>query len=136
MVETFNILLSPKQRGFHLITGELMAQMPHLPKNGVLVLLIKHTSAGLSLGENADPYVREDLSSFFDNMVPDGTPYFTHEDEGEDDMPAHVKNVVVGANLTIPIRNGKLDLGIWQGIYLCEFRNDGGARSLSVAVIS
>ena len=123
-------------RGIHLVTSEVMRQLPPLPETGLLHLIIKHTSAALALNENADPDVREDLAGIFDRLVPENAPYYIHTDEGPDDMPAHAKSVIVGATLTLPITRGRLNLGTWQGIYLCEFRNYGGARKLVATIVS
>jgi len=98
--------------------------------------MIQHTSAGLTLNENADPSVREDMDSFLDQLVPENHPVYTHIFEGDDDMPAHLKSTIVGSSVTIPIANGRLSLGTWQGIYLCEFRNHGGGRRLLVTILS
>lgn len=135
MCTTFDIQLSAKKRGFHLVTGEIMSQLPELPRNGILVLFIKHTSAALTINENADPSVRADFTSFFERYVPDGAHYFVHNSEGDDDMSAHIKASVFGSSITIPIRNRELNWGMWQGIYLCEFRNESGSRSISVTLI-
>ena len=125
------IRLKPRARGFHLVTDEIVQQLPELStvKIGLLNILIKHTSAALTLNENADPTVRKDFESFFNRAVPEDGSYL-HDDEGSDDMPAHLKASLLGASLTIPITAGRLNLGTWQGIYLCEHRNHGGARSL------
>ena len=120
--------LSPKPRGCHLITREVVAQLPPLPRTGVLHLFIKHTSAALTLNENADPDVRHDLGEVLCHLVREKEPYYVHTLEGDDDMPAHAKSTLVGTSITIPITEGCLNLGTWQGIYLCEFRNRGGAR--------
>lgn len=116
MLEQIEIKLSPRKRGFHLITNELTSLLPKLPKKGLLNLFIKHTSCALSINENADPDVRLDLETVFNKMVPENAPYYMHTLEGSDDMPAHVKSVVVGTSLSIPITNGRLNLGTWQGI--------------------
>lgn len=124
--------LNPYPRGFHLITKDVIAELPEL-KNvsvGLLHLFIKHTSASLTLNENADPTVRKDFESYFTHLVPENQPYYQHNDEGPDDLPAHIKSSLLGASLTIPVSNGRLNLGAWQGIYLCEHRNHGGARTL------
>lgn len=118
-----------------MITQELLSRLPQLPENGLLNLFIKHTSAALTINENADPDVRLDFEAFFDRIVPDGAPYFKHIYEGDDDMSAHIKASLLGASLTIPIRGRALDLGTWQGIYLCEFRNGGGARRVTVTIV-
>ena len=127
--------LQSRRRGFHLITGEILRNLPPLPEVGLLHLFIKHTSAGLSINENADPDVRMDMESIFNHLVKEREPYYQHTLEGNDDMPAHAKNSIIGTSVTIPITNGKLNLGTWQGIYLCEFRNYGGNRRM-VATIS
>ncbi len=124
--------LKARARGFHLVTNEVEQQLPELKqcKIGLLNILIKHTSASLTINENADPTVRNDFESYFNRAVPENEPYYLHQDEGSDDMPAHLKASLLGANLTIPVTNGRLNLGIWQGIYLCEHRNYGGSRHL------
>ena len=127
--------LQSRRRGFHLITGEILRNLPPLPEVGLLHLFIKHTSAGLSINENADPDVRMDMESIFNHLVKEREPYYQHTLEGNDDMPAHAKSSIIGTSVTIPITNGKLNLGTWQGIYLCEFRNYGGNRRM-VANIS
>ena len=126
MVKIMEIRLPHYGRGYHLITQELLSRLPQLPENGLLNLFIKHTSAAVTINENADPDVRLDFAAFFDRIVPDGASYFKHIYEGDDDMSAHIKASLLGASLTIPIRGRALDLGTWQGIYLCEFRNGGG----------
>ena len=127
--------LQSRRRGFHLITGEILRNLPPLPEVGLLHLFIKHTSAGLSINENADPDVRMDMESIFNRLVKEREPYYQHTLEGNDNMPAHAKSSIIGTSVTIPITNGKLNLGTWQGIYLCEFRNYGGNRRM-VATIS
>lgn len=122
--------LRPRANGFHLITGEITANLPQLPQTGLLNLFIKHTSAALTINENADPDVRIDMKSIFDRMVREREPYYQHTMEGPDDMPAHAKASIIGQSLTIPISNGRLNLGTWQGIYLCEFRDCGGPRKI------
>ena len=112
-----------------------MRQLSKLPQKGLLNLLIKHTSAALALNENADPDVRHDLRTIFDRLVPESAPHYLHTDEGSDDMPSHAKSVIVGSSLTLPITNGHLNLGTWQGIYLCEFRNYGGPRKIIATVV-
>jgi len=128
--------LDPVPRGFHLITREVVAALPELAqvKVGLLHLHIQHTSASLALNENADPSVRRDFEAWFDQAVPERAPYWTHTQEGDDDMPAHVKASLLGPSLTLPIAAGRLALGTWQGIYLCEHRDHGGARSLVATV--
>ena len=130
------IRLAPKPRGFHLITQEVIHAVENLPTDGIMHLFIRHTSAGLCLNENADPTVRVDFESIFNMLVPENLPFIQHDYEGPDDMPAHVKAALVGSSISIPIRSGRLDLGTWQGIYLCEFRNHAGSRSLTATVLS
>jgi secondary thiamine-phosphate synthase enzyme len=126
------IRLKPRPRGFHLITSEIVTALPELArvKIGLAHFFIQHTSASLAVNENADPDVRGDLERWFDRAVPENAPYFEHTAEGADDMPAHVKSTLLGASVTIPIRDGRLALGTWQGIYLGEHRDQGGARTL------
>lgn len=131
------ISLTPQRRGFHLITSEILEQISTEIKNiniGQLQVFIKHTSASLTINENADPTVRVDFESYINRFVPENEPYYKHTYEGSDDMPAHIKASLFGASVTIPITNGKLNLGIWQGIYLCEHRNYGGSRTVVVTV--
>lgn len=135
MIQTVEIQLPRHGRGYHLVTAEIFNRLPQLPEDGLLNLFIKHTSAALTINENADPDVRRDFASFFDRIVPDGAPYFRHVYEGDDDMSAHIKASLLGASLTIPIKGGRPDLGTWQGIYLCEFRNDGGSRRITATII-
>ena len=125
--------LSPKLRGFHIITDEVLNQL-ELPKVGILHLFIKHTSAGLTINENADSTVRDDFESSFNHIVKERESFYTHTFEGDDDMPAHIKSSLVGCSISIPITNHKLNLGTWQGIYLCEFRNNGGARKIVATI--
>jgi secondary thiamine-phosphate synthase enzyme len=126
------IRFEPRPRGFHLVSGEVLAALPELGEIevGTLHLLIQHTSASLALNENASPEVARDLEAWFDRAVPEGAPYWSHTLEGDDDMPAHVKAVLLGPSLTLPITAGRLALGTWQGIYLCEHRDRGGSRTL------
>lgn len=128
------IRLDPHPRGFHLITREVVDAVPELRelRVGMAHVFIKHTSASLTLNENASPDVRRDFASWFDAAVPEGAPYWTHVLEGPDDMPAHVKSSVLGASVVVPVSDGRLALGTWQGIYLCEHRDGGGRRSLVV----
>ena len=126
--------LKPYSRGFHLITDTILNSIPKIKniKIGMLQVFIRHTSASLTINENADPTVRIDFESHFNKMIPEKMPYYKHNYEGDDDMPAHLKNAVLGSSVQIPITNGKLNMGIWQGIYLCEHRNYGGSRSLVI----
>ena len=130
------ITLSPFARGFHIITEEILKSIPSLPKAGILFIHIKHTSAGLTLNENADPSVLRDYERYFNRIVPENIPGMEHTIEGPDDMPAHIKASLVGNSVNVPITNGKLNLGIWQGIYLCEFRNSARARNLVITIIA
>lgn len=135
MVTQIEFTLRPRARGFHLITEEVVGNLPPLPKKGLLHLFIKHTSAALSINENADPDVRTDMESIFNHLVREREAYYEHTLEGADDMPAHAKTTIVGASLTIPITGGRLNMGIWQGIYLCEFRNNGGGRRIVATIL-
>jgi len=128
--------LSQRNRGFHLITNEIERNLPPLPEAGILHLFIKHTSAALTLNENADPDVQSDMGKIFDKLVKEREPYYDHTLEGSDDMPAHAKSTLAGVSLSVPITRGRLNLGIWQGIYLCEFRNRGGNRQIVATIIS
>ena len=130
MITQVTLELPPYQRGYHLITDKIVSQLPSLPENGLLNLFIQHTSAALTINENADPSVRSDLRTFMDDLIPDRYSKFTHTMEGPDDMSAHIKSSVFGPSLTIPIIQHKLALGTWQGIYLCEFRNGGHRRKI------
>lgn len=134
MIKQFEFTLPVFSRGFHLITGLVEAQLSGLPETGLLHLFIKHTSAGICINENADPTVLFDFETVFNRMVPENQPYYQHTLEGSDDMPAHIKTVLAGTSVTIPITNGRLNLGTWQGIYLCEFRNKGGNRKLVATI--
>ena len=136
MIQQTEFRLTARKRGFHLVTEEIKRALPSLPKVGVLHLFIKHTSAGLSINENAAPDVRSDLNAFFDHLAPERERYYTHNDEGDDDMPAHAKSSLTGVSLTIPITNGQLNLGIWQGIYLCEFRNHASSRAIVATIMT
>lgn len=136
MVHQVQIILPPFRRGFHLIDAYILKELPALPETGLLHVFIQHTSAGICINENADPTVLMDFETVFNKLVPEGMPYYKHDTEGDDDMPAHIKSVFCGASVSIPITNGKLNLGTWQGIYLCEFRNNGGKRKLVVSLMS
>jgi len=131
------ISLNPKPRGFHLVTDEIVQQLPELKNisTGLLHILLKHTSASITLNENYDPDVRTDLEKYFNRNVKENESYYEHNSEGADDMPAHIKSVLIGNSITIPVTNGNLNLGTWQGIYLCEHRNSAGSRRI-VATIS
>ena len=135
MITHSTFSLKPRTRGFHLITGEVVAQLPPLPRTGILNLFVQHTSCALSINENYDPSVRADMEQIYNRLVRENEPYYRHTDEGSDDMPSHAKSSLTGVSLTIPITNGRLNLGTWQGIYLCEFRDYGGARRLVATVI-
>lgn len=136
MIQQTETRLAPKKRGCHLITGEIMRSLPNLPETGLLNVFVKHTSCGLTINENADPDVRTDLDNILDHLVPECQPYYEHTMEGDDDMPAHAKSSLMGVSLTIPITNHSLNLGMWQGIYLCEFRDYGGERSIVLTIYS
>lgn len=126
--------LKPRRRGFHLITSEVLQAFPQLREIsvGMCQVFIQHTSASLTINENADPTVRQDFETFFNKAVPENDPDYRHDYEGSDDMPAHLKASMLGASVLIPVRNGRLALGTWQGIYLCEHRNEGGARTIMI----
>ena len=128
------IALPPKRRGFHLITAEITRALPQLSeiKAGLCQVFIQHTSASLTINENADPTVRVDFETWFNKAVPENDPDFLHNDEGPDDMPAHLKAALLGTQVLIPVRNGRLALGTWQGIYFCEHRDHGGSRNLLI----
>jgi len=130
------LILPHFPRGFHLITRNILEAAGELPGTGIMHVLIQHTSAGLTLNENADPSVRHDFESFMNHLVPENHSLYSHVFEGADDMPAHLKSSLFGAELTIPITNHRLNLGTWQGIYLCEFRNHGGSRKIIVTIVS
>ncbi|SDH54211.1 secondary thiamine-phosphate synthase enzyme YjbQ [Nitrosomonas sp. Nm132] len=128
--------LRPRTRGFHLATDEILQQLPELTSVsiGIMNIFMHHTSASLTLNENADPTVRQDFEDYFNHAVPEDAPYYRHMDEGSDDLPAHLKSSLLGSSLTIPITHGRLNLGTWQGIYLCEHRNYGGSRRLVITI--
>jgi len=130
------IYLSPKNRGFHLVTREILQQLPELAEFsvGIANIFICHTSVSLTLNENADPDVRVDFESYFNEHVPENAPYYVHTIEGPDDMPAHIKASLLGSSVTVPVTNGRLNVGTWQGVYLCEHRNRGGSRKLIVTI--
>ena len=130
------ITLRPRPRGFHLVTDEIVGEVPELREMrvGLAHLFIRHTSASLTLQENADPSVRRDFRAWFDRAVPDDAPYWTHTAEGPDDMPSHIKSALTGSDLLLPVSGGRLAVGTWQGVYLCEHRDHGGPRSLVVTL--
>lgn len=130
------IKLSGRKRGFHIITNEILEAIPELKefKSGILNVFIKHTSASLSINENADPTVRTDLETHYDKMVPEDGEHYLHTAEGPDDMTSHIKSSLLGCSLNIPVTKGELNLGIWQGIYLCEHRNHGGPRNIVISL--
>jgi len=136
MIVQKEIRLRPFARGFHIITENILREIGDLPEVGLFHLFIKHTSAGLTINENADPSVRVDFENIFNKIMPENEPYLTHTMEGSDDMPAHIKAALVGSSITIPISDGRLNFGTWQGIYLCEFRNHGGSRKLVATIYS
>ncbi len=136
MIFQTEITLQAYRKGCHLITREILQHLPVLPEKGLLHLFLKHTSAALTINENADPDVQTDLFEIFSRLVPENQSYYEHTLEGSDDMPAHAKSTLSGVSLLIPITNGHLNLGIWQGIYLCEFKNRGGNRTLVATIIS
>ena len=134
--EQYEITLKPRARGFHLITSEIERQLPALIqlRVGLAHIFIQHTSASLTINENADPTVRTDFEAVFNRLVPEDQSYYQHTLEGSDDLPAHIKSSLLGPSLTIPVTNGRFNLGTWQGIYLCEHRNQGGSRRLIVTL--
>ncbi|MCQ2206857.1 MAG: secondary thiamine-phosphate synthase enzyme YjbQ [Paludibacteraceae bacterium] len=136
MIDQKEIALKARNRGFWLITDEIVRQLPELPKQGLLNLFIKHTSCALCINENFDPAVRDDMTEIYDRLIKENESYYTHVDEGADDMPSHAKSTLTGVSLNIPITNGHLNMGTWQGIYLCEFRNYGGSRKVVMTIIS
>ncbi|WP_319481095.1 secondary thiamine-phosphate synthase enzyme YjbQ [uncultured Draconibacterium sp.] len=136
MIQQTEITLPAFRRGYHLITRLIEEQLPDLPEKGLLHILVKHTSAGITLNENADPTVRTDFENFINKMIPENDPVYVHTYEGADDMPAHLKSSVIGAEVTIPITRHRLNLGTWQGIYFGEFRDYGGVRRLVLTIYS
>ena len=136
MIEQQEISLPRFRRGYHLITSIIEDKLSSLPEKGLLHILVKHTSAGITINENADPTVRTDFEGFINKMIPENDPVYVHTYEGDDDMPAHLKASVIGAEITIPITNHQLNLGTWQGIYFCEFRNIGGVRKVVLTIYS
>jgi secondary thiamine-phosphate synthase enzyme len=136
MVSQFHITLNAKPKGFHLITNDVLRAINQFPQAGLLHLFIQHTSAGLAINENADATVRSDKNQAFDILAAANQPFYEHTVEGPDDMPSHIKSVLVGSSLSIPISNGKLNLGTWQGIYLCEFRENATPRKIVMTILS
>lgn len=135
MIQQVEITLRPHARGFHLVTEEIVRQLPPLPQTGLLNLFIQHTSAALSINENFDPDVRDDMEQIFNRLIRERESWYTHTLEGWDDMPAHAKSTMIGVSLSVPVTRGQLNLGTWQGIYLCEFRNHGGPRRIVATII-
>ncbi len=136
MIKHHQISLPAFPRGYHLITNHILNAVEALPEQGLLHVFIKHTSAALCINENADTSVRTDFEKIFNMLVPENLPFIDHDVEGPDDMPAHIKAAMIGTSVSIPVVDGRPDLGIWQGIYLCEFRNRGGSRKLTITVYS
>lgn len=136
--EQVQIRLKQRPRGFHIVTEEIVQALPALRsvRAGLCNLFLQHTSASLAINENADPTVRMDLESFIGRLIPDGAPWIRHNTEGDDDMPAHIKAVLIGPSISIPVTDGRLALGTWQGIYLCEHRDQGGARTILATILS
>lgn len=133
-MQQYTVTLPAFPRGFHIITKYILNAIPSMPSIGLVNIFIQHTSAGLSINESADPTVLTDFENSFNQFIPENQTFYTHLDEGSDDMPAHIKSSIVGSSISIPISNHKFNLGTWQGIYLCEFRNYGGPRSLVITV--
>ncbi len=136
MIVQKEIQLPSFKRGYHIITRHVTEAFDEFPDKGLFNVFLHHTSAGLMINENADPSVRTDLESIFNHIVPEDLPFLEHTLEGPDDMPSHIKSAITGVSLTIPISNGRLKLGTWQGIFLCEYRNQGGRRNLTVTIYS
>lgn len=136
MIYQDEISISVPGRGYHLITRKILQELPELPEKGLLHIFMKHTSAGITLNENADPSVRVDFEGFLNKLIPENDPVYTHTMEGPDDMPAHLKSSLLGNSVTVPISRGRLNLGTWQGIYLCEFRNFSSSRRIVLTVYS
>ena len=134
MVDHHHIQLPPFPYGVHLVTDHLIPQVKEWPDKGLMNLFIQHSSAALALNENADPDVRRDLEAYFERAVPWNEPYYTHVEEGPDDMPAHIRSILVGPSLTVPVEGGRLALGTWQGIYLCEFRKKATGRRIVLSI--
>ena len=135
MIQQTTFVLRARARGFHLVTDEIAGHLPQLPKVGLVNLFIQHTSAALSINENCDPDVRDDMEQIFNRLIRERESWYTHTLEGWDDMPAHAKSTMIGVSLSVPVTRGQLNLGTWQGIYLCEFRNHGGPRRIVATII-
>lgn len=135
MITQTEFSLSPKRRGYHLITAEIMKNLQQLPQTGLINIFVKHTSCALTINENADPDVRSDMEKIMNKLIKENEPFYDHTLEGSDDMPAHAKSSLFGVSLSIPITNGRLNLGTWQGIYLCEFRNHPSPRKIVATII-
>ena len=136
MVKQYYLTLNPLTRGYHIITNEIISAIDDFPESGIVNIFVQHTSAGISINENADISVRQDFEMSMNRIIVEGAKYYTHNFEGDDDMPAHLKSSIIGCSVSIPIKNGRLALGTWQGIYFCEFRNYGGKRNIVITVIS
>lgn len=136
MITQIEFQLSSKARGYHIVTEEIIDKLPQLPITGLIHIFIKHTSAAITINEAADPDVLADFESIFNHVVPEHLPFLKHTVEGPDDMPAHIKAAMIGSSITIPITGNTLNLGTWQGIYLCEFRNRGGSRRIVATIYS
>lgn len=134
MITHYKYTLKARARGYHIITNEVLAQVPKLPDNGIFSMYIHHTSAALTINEAADPDVLTDFESFINHIVPEHMPFLVHTIEGPDDMPAHIKAAMIGQSIQIPIMDGKIALGTWQGIYLCEFRNHANPRKITISI--
>jgi len=134
MIKQYEINISPQKRGFHLITSMVVNKIGKFPNEGLLHLFLQHTSAAIAINENVDDDVRKDFESIINRLVPEDLNFYRHTLEGQDDMPGHIKSSLIGQSLTIPITTGKLNLGTWQGIYLCEFRNNGGSRKIIATI--
>ena len=136
MTKQVYLTLPPYRRGYHLITNIINDHLRELPETGLVNIFLHHTSAALTLNENADSTVRSDFEAFLNRLIPENDPLYRHVSEGSDDMPAHLKSSLLGQSVNIPVSSGKLAMGIWQGIYLCEFRNRGGERALTITIVS
>lgn len=136
MIQQKTIVLPSFPRGYHLIDQYILSSVGPLPDRGILHVFIQHTSAAITINENADPDVREDFESIFNHIVPENLPFLKHTIEGPDDMPAHIKAAMIGSSVSIPVTDGRLNLGTWQGVFLCEFRNRAGSRTLVATIYS